>query len=349
MAIHRDSPGLEPETPEIDRAQPHRRFARLVESTGARRLSFSRLGLAIGLTGSVVVCVGFLVQWGADRIATWVASRPEQQILFSKIELVPEPGPWVKGGSALILEQVRKSSQRGETLPLLDLDPKALANDFRVGSAWIKRVVKLERLPGRIKIQVEYRQPVAEVVLERELGMEIRTIDEEGVRLDPVEIDWKSANPPCYLVKGIAQPLITIWGVDPRSEPRLGVPWEAVDQERKPIGPDLMVASAARLAAFLRDQAAAMPSGKSVPRIAKVFLPGEPTNLFVIKDFDDTSIWWGKPPGDEKPGELTSETRWKMLVEWVNRPGSAPVKRPGILCFTDDGIKVRQIADRPKK
>src|SRR6185312_6330047 len=45
---HRDSPGIEPEEEETVRSKSRRRFARLVESPGSRRVALPRLILAVG-------------------------------------------------------------------------------------------------------------------------------------------------------------------------------------------------------------------------------------------------------------------------------------------------------------
>ncbi len=349
MAIHRDSPGNEPETSEFGPAEPHRRFARLVESSGSRRLSFPRLALAVAVIGSVLILVGYVGSWTIAWVTSYVASLDDQQIPFSAIELVPEPDPWVHEGKTLILEQVRLASKREPMIRRLDLDLNRLADDFKALSPWVKRVNRIERPPGRLRIHLEYRQPVAAVVVDRgkqfvesddRKRLFIEAVDDEGVPLPRNQINWTSREVP-YLVKGMSNPLIPIVGADPQSEPRYCEPWQRFDRDGKPIGPDVMLVKAAKIAAFLRKQPTTTPGGKPAPRIDRIFIPGDPSNSFLLNDSEQNVILWGKPPGDEELGDLSAEARWKLLLEWVDRHGPLNVKSPDFLYFDRDSVKFR--------
>jgi hypothetical protein len=223
---------------------------------------------------------------------------------------------------------------RDETLRRLDLDLKDLTKDFLLHSAWVKRVIRVERPPGRLRVFLEYRKPVAVVILNKVA----QPIDDEGVPLDPTEIEFTSTVEP-YMVKGINEPLIPILDVDAESKPRYGVPWERVTRDGEPTSPDLMLARAARIAGFLQKQPTKTPLGRPAPRIGAILIPGEPINSFLVRDGEQHLILWGKPPGDEEPGELSAEARWTMLLEWVDRNGPICVKPPECLIFSKDGVK----------
>lgn len=348
MAIHRDSPGIEPEPNDADPVEPRQRFARLVGSSVARRVALPKLALAVAIAGSVLITLGFVFSWAARSIVSYVDTRPEQQIPFAKIELVPEPDRWVKGGAALILEQVRTRSKLPENLPLQNLNLGTLATDFK-GSPWIKRVLRIDRSLGRLTIHVEYRKPIAALVLKKKPPEKwaVEMIDAEGVPLPQAEIDWKSKDYP-YSVVGIGEPLLVIWGADPNSVPNYGIPWEAFENG-KPIGPDVLVAKAARLADFLRKQPLTTPKGNAAPKIGEIQLPGEPSGSFVIADLASNQIVWGKPPGDEKPGELSAEARWKLVLDRVDRSGPLKSEPNGYFYFADNCLKVYEPTQRPKK
>ncbi len=348
MAIHRDSPGIEPEAEaetEADRPERQRRFAKLVEASVARRLALPRLTLAVLAIATIVVGIGFVLSWASRSVVNWVASRPDQQLPFASIELVPEPEPWcIDDSKALILEKVRLASKRGETLRLLDLDLKELANDFRVHSPWVKRVVKVEILPGRLRVHLEYRKPAA-VVWERDPPV---VIDGEGVPLPRGEIKWISRSSP-YRVRGISEPLLPITGVDPRSEPIDGIPWQRLNPEGNPAGPDKMLVGAAKIAAFLQNQSPTTPSGKLTLRIVRIWIPDEPKNLFYLVEGDQNFIHWGTPPGDEEVGRPSAETRWKRLLEYVDRHGPLNIKFPQFLDLTGEGVLLKDSTPRQKK
>jgi hypothetical protein len=348
VAMHRDSPGIEPEPAEGDRTEAPRRFQRLVEASAIRRLALPRLTLAICVGLSAVGFFLFLGSWIIRSVAGYVASLPDQQLPFSKIELVPEPGPWIKIGKAGILEQVRLESKRGESLNLLDVDLKELKNDFLLHSPWVERVDRIERAPRGLIVRLDYRRTVAVVVLKEPGVREILyVIDDHAVPLEARQIEWKSTTDP-YRVNGMDEPLIQIWGVDHRSKPTFGVPWKCVSEDGKPGEPDLMVLKAARIAEFLQRQPKTTPSGRPGPKMTQILMPEGPNHSFFLKDQGENLICWGKPPGDEEPGELTSEARWKMLLDRFDRHEPIESKTPNYLYFTKDGVRVGRFVNPSK-
>ncbi len=117
--------------------------------------------------------------------------RPEHRIPFSQIELVPPPDPWVVGGSARILEEVRLGAKLGESVPLLDLDLKELEKDFR-RCFWVKDVLRVDRSRfGHLIVELSYRKPVAFVKLELPPPNAF-VIDEQAVVLPYEDIRWTS-------------------------------------------------------------------------------------------------------------------------------------------------------------
>ena len=95
-----------------------------------------------------------------------------------------------------------------------------------------------------------------------------------------------------------------------------------------------MVLKAARLAEFLQRQTRSTPSGRVVENVVSIYIPDEPNGSFVFRDSDQNLVNWGKAPGDEKAGEPTSEARWKMLLDRVDRHGPLNAKYPSYLSFT---------------
>jgi hypothetical protein len=337
---HRESPEIEPTgAPEAPSGSGStRRFARLIESPATRRVALPRLVLALGLS----LLVGFGVWKLARSVAGWVASLPDQQLSFSDIELVPEPDPWVIDGRSRILEQVRVEANHRGKLPLLELDLKALEKDFR-RCPWVKDVVRVRRDHGRLAVHLVYRKPVAIVVLHVIEGEPdyAYPIDEEGVRLPEKEIDWTSTIPP-FRVRGISDPLIEIRGIASSTPPRPGARWKKPDPSGSPDDSDPMVLGAARLARFLQEQRRSTPLGRVAPRFATIWLPDEPVETVFLTDAERNRVKWGKTPGLEKPGELSSEARWKMLLDWIDRHGPLDSKAPSFLQFTRSEAELSQ-------
>ena len=334
MVEHRDSPESEPERVDEPRATASRRFARMVETPAARRVALPRLAMAVGILSGVVVLVG-LVGSKLIRIGTgWVASRPEYQLPFSEIELIPPPDPWVKGGKSLILEQVRAEAKHGETIPLLGLDSEALKTDFK-RCAWVKDVTRIERGFGRLAIHLVYRKPVAVVVLGK-INPIAYPVDEEAVALEVDDIDWTEKKDPPFQARGIPRPLIEIRGVSSAKPTSPGLKWKRADSDE----PDPTVLGAASLARFLQERAISTPKGCPAPRFVRIDLPDEPNHPFFLIDSEKNQVRWGKPPGDEKLGEPSSEARWDMLLDWVDRNGPLKAIAPSYLYFTRSEARI---------
>lgn len=333
---HREAPGIGPEPTDEGRPRPGRRFARLVESPAARRVALPRLLLAGGLL-LLVVALGVVgVSKLAGRVAAWVAARPEHQVRFDAIELVPEPDPWVLGGRSKILEEVRARTSFGPSILLLDLDLAKLEQDFSL-CAWVKKVIRVDRSRfGRLIVELSYRKPVAVVPFES-VAPGAFVLDEEAVVLPDRDIDWTSNRSP-FRVRGVAAPLIEIRRL-PESTPvpKVGLPWKGKAEEGSNGEPDPMVLRACRLARFLQVKQA---GPDRPPVFSEIYLPDTPDGSFFLRDSEKNWVCWGKAPGDERAGEPSSEARWAMLREWIKAQGPLSTKGSDSLYFTNEGAKL---------
>ncbi len=343
MTEHRESLEIGPEEAERPLPTSSRRFARLMDSPAARRVALPRLIAAVALSVGMV----WLAASGVRSFLGWVGSGSEHQLPFSKIDLVPPPEPWIVGGRARILEQVRSEAKLPEMLSLLGVDLKSLRNDFR-RCPWVKDVTRVERSYQSLTVRLVYRKPVAVVVLEKP-GENAYVIDEEGVPLPPIDIDWKS-KAPRFQVRGIADPLIEIRGVASSTVPRFGVPWKIQNESGSLDDRDPKVLGAARLAEFLQRQPKTTMTGRKAPEFTAIWVSGEPTTSLTLRDVEDNWVDWGEPPGSEKPGDPSAEARWTMLLEWVDRHGSIEAKSPDYLRFNRAGAElvVRRSPNRRK-
>jgi len=345
VAEHRDSPHIEPdEAVEEIRASPSRRFASLVASPAARRLSPRRLAWAVSagvLALAIVTVVGARV---ARSVTDWVGSLPDYQLPFERIELVPAPPAYIRPGAAGLLEQVRVEARHGEALPLLGLDLKALENDFR-RNPWVKDVTGVGRSFGQLTVHLVYRKPVA--VAEFDKGV-LLVVDEDGVilPLDDKDVDWIEKGPK-FRARGLAEPLIVITDVKPPREIRPGLVWmRGADGE----APDLQLLGAARLAKFLQEQGRKTPGGRATPEFVAVQPEPESTKLF-LRDSEMNLVFWDDAPGSEARGGLTAAAKWAMLLDWVDRHGSIGLAPGEYLRFGHAGAKASRFhqAAGPKR
>jgi hypothetical protein len=325
---HRDTPELEAEQAGEVRTLASRRFAKLVESPVARRVALPRILLAAAILLSLIV----LVIWGGSKfLVHWVATQPDYQLRFSEIDLIPEPPPWVRCGKSGILEQIRNEANHDEKLSLLNLDLEVLEKDFR-RCWWVKGVTLVERSYGSLAVHLIYRKPVA-VVVRRESTRVAYPIDADAVFLRPVDIDWIAEDPP-FQVRGIADPLIEIRRVQHSRPPKPGVPWKRSGSAGSLEEDDPMVLKAARLAGFLQRQKRSTASGSVLANFVSIIIPDEPNGPYFLQDAEQNLVNWGEAPGDERQGESSSETRWKMLLARVDRHGPLNAKYPNYLSFT---------------
>ena len=138
-----------------------------------------------------------------------------------------------------------------------------------------------------------------------------------------------------------AERLIWLASVDqPPFDPKPGEPWKKGNAAEDLARPDERVMAAARLADFLKARQAAEP----IPalRVEKIHPMTEHRRLSV--EFDDQLIvFWGEPPGGERPGEPTASEKWDMLRDHVRRHGTLGVPDPTktYLRFTKDGLVER--------
>jgi len=327
---HRDSPEIEPEPTESERLRPGQRFARLVESPISRRVALPRLIIAGGLLLGLVALLWLAITRLIQKITDWVDQRPEHQIPFSQIELVPEPEGWIKGGKALILSQVRREANLDEMVSLLDLDLSKLQTDFK-RCVWVKQVVRIDRSNyGRLIVELVYRRPVAEIRYQPVPPGDF-ILDEEGVVLPDDEIRWTSHLFP-YRVHGIPSPLIEIKNIPETStKPRFGLPWKRRVEDGLVEEPDPLVLRAARLARFLQDRSLALKSPADAPDFVSIYIPRETGQPFFLIDSGQNYVCWGMAPGDDRIGEPSPETRWTMLLQWIKTHGPVIARYPDYL------------------
>jgi hypothetical protein len=329
----RETPLVEPEDDGEDRPTPSRRFARLIETPGSRRLALPKLA---GAAGAGLLVVGLIWVGGtriARSVAAWVESQPDYQLAFSEITLDPPPPPYIRTGTARILHQVRTETRRDERFSILSIDLELLRKEFP-RSPWVKQVPGAERSYRALVVRLVYRKPVA--VAEFEHGL-VKVIDEDGVILPDDDIDWVEKGPR-FRVRGIARPLIQIWNVKPPASTRPGLSWNRSDV----LGDqDEQVLGAARLAEFLLRQPPITPGGKPAPDFVAI-RPEEEGLRYFVQDREVNWVFWNEAPGAETIGEPKAEAKWKMLVDHVDGKGPLNAKWPHYLWPTHKGVEFVQ-------
>ena len=288
------------------------RFARLVQSPVARRLSPRRLVFG--------VAVGGLLVWGLIEAGTratvgltgWVGALPEHQIPFEQIELDPPPPLYIRQGAAGILASVRAEAKYPESISTLDTDLEALRVAL-TRNPWIEGADSIRTSYQHLRARVIYRRAVAVVV---PIGEERRVVvDRHGVELpsSPSQFDWAEQRPR-YKPAGTTTPLIEIRGVNREQPDRIGLEWVST----RPEVDAGRVVQAARLAGFLADRIAAeVAGGKPALDLAAIYFYHREEVGFFVLDSRQNWIYWKSAPGTEGIEEPKAAEKWAQLSRFV--------------------------------
>ena len=93
---------------------------------------------------------------------------------------IAPPPEWYRGGAKGFTDRVRRRTDLSESIPSLEFTPDRLGMAFR--DAWVEEVLKVSYSPGKIRVHVKYRKPVAMVALaDADTGVRIRRAKELGV------------------------------------------------------------------------------------------------------------------------------------------------------------------------
>ncbi len=341
MPLRREPPELDdaPGPEESEAPETPRSFAQLAGATVARarrgRLDLTRLAAAIGVAVIILVALVILARRGWNHALAWLHARPAYRLAFDEIRLDPPPPPWIKSGSAGLLEHVRHGARRPETLSSLDIDLDELRRDFQRGSPWVRSVVRIRRAyPNTLKVAVEYRRPVALV----RIGNLRLVLDRDGVVLPGDDLTLSETGPLIEL-RGLLPPGATAENVEALPGKSLKI---VPPDGGKPT--DSAVLEAARLAGDFKDRGAdrGPPDAPCLVRAVQVFLYRANHYNYAITA-EDAWLLWGRPEGDEPPDEPTAEQKWTMLRDWLAAGHRlADVTFPQVVMFTKDGIDVRQ-------
>lgn len=218
-----------------------------------------------------------------------LGNRPEYQIPFASIELVPEPPRPVP---ANLLEQVADQSGMPRDLSVLSENLTAeLTKAFR-RHPWVSKVVRIRKsFPARITVELEYRKPV---VMAQVQGGRI-PVDLYGVILPTTDFSASDAS---------QYPLIQ--NIPNRPKVRPGSAWE-----------DPGILAAARLADVIGEYWQPLKLEAIVlPR--NIDAKTQPNDVILeLLAKGGSKIVWGRPPGNDHPGELEAIQKIRRLEKYL--------------------------------
>lgn len=218
-----------------------------------------------------------------------LSTRPEYRISFAKIQLIPAPEHPVP---ANLVEQVANQSGLPQELSILsETLTEDLAQAFR-RHPWVSKVIRVRKsFPPAIMVEVEYRQPV---VMAQIQGGRV-PIDAHGVILPTGDFSASDTN---------RFPLVQ--NVESKPKIRPGSVWK-----------DPGILAAARLAQHLSDRWTKLKLASI--SISRVDNPATDPNDVVLELIGNggSRIVWGRPPGNDHPGELEAEQKVGRLEKYL--------------------------------
>jgi hypothetical protein len=332
---HRQPPRIAPSDRQFeDSAQQtggRFRLRRFDEDGNHRKIDYRRAGVLVGV--GLAVASGFLYLADRARRASlgWLANQPQYQIPFDRIELVHEPPPWYEGGPRAFLKGVRLGSREPDHVSVLDATPDDLRLAFKK-YAWVAEVTKVAYEPGRVRVELRYRQPVAWVQLQ-DAGYVM--VDEEATILPSDNIDMAALG---RVISIQGEP-----GLAPPSATQFGEKWKSKANASGLEQVDERILAAAKLAAFLlRGPQTSDAERSQALRMNQIYITTDfdARGLFV-RNGEKAAIRWGKAPGSESPGEHSAEEKWAILRDWAETTRARFLEPQDFWAFSKAGLQFR--------
>ncbi len=250
-------------------------------------------GRAVTLT--VILVVAFLGVWGFvwDRVGGYVLSSDDYVVTADRVEVVTPRPDWIR--TDVPAEVIRNASLDGPLSIMDDELAKRIADAF-ASHPWVAKVLYVRKChPARVEVALQYRRPICMV----ELRGELLPIDAQGVLLprgdfSPVEI----ARYP------------TLANV--RTTP-IGTVGESWGDARVSGGAEVLATLAEAWDEF--DFVRIVPSDPLSPNYE-----GECSYTLVTRG--GTSVFWGRAPSTNAPGELLAEEKIVRLKQYVALHGT---------------------------
>ncbi len=250
----------------------------------------------LSMVGPSLLCViGYFgwLNYGAHKLDVAYYGIKKENVF-----LTTQP-PWIRTKNK-VLDEVFNGSDLSRHSLLDAKTPGYLASVFDA-HPWVRKTNCVQPMAGGVKIDVEYRVPVAMVACERDGKHDFFAIDGDAILLD--HFDFNDSDVPRY-----------IWIY------ALGA--NTTSKEGKPFG-DPRIVEAAKLCRFLL-------MDRERCKISRVMVyppstPGRGNSVLEIQTVQKTksteegpSFRWGSCPGMEGPGEPPAEAKLAMLKEIVS-------------------------------
>ena len=277
----------------------------------ARGPLLSRRKFGPHVAGSVAATV--IIGSGSVHAIRFIKSWVQRQSVFSlnpsNVTLTPEPPDWLTDGREKVLALLPELISKEEnTASALTIDPNEIARRLLVKMPWVESVKAVRVLhPDRLVLELAYRRPVAALSLVKQ---GVILLDSHGVVLKSADVrkDYLDNMIQFNYADRLVDQVVQRGGKHP-AQLAPGQAWN-----------DVRIAESLALAGFLTEQDLAR---KRLRRLFRLIDAANVQDNLLVRTSEDLWISWGRPPGQEQPGEPKAETKWRLLMEWLQLHGQS--------------------------
>ena len=245
-----------------------------------------------------------------SAIKDWLKQQPEFQIQNDRISIHPEPPDWLTNARERILGMIPEltNAESGQQPSALTFHTEELARRLRMKMPWVESVNSVQLgHPNTLRLDLVFRKPVMALSMVKQ---GVLLIDRHGVILPASDVrkDFLDNVIQFNYAETLVEQVIQRGGKNPAGL-AMGQVWE-----------DVRIADSLELASFLttRDEARNRPR-----RLFRLIDAANDPNRLIVRTVEDLWIWWGRPPGHELPGEPKAETKWQLLMQWLQLHGQS--------------------------
>ena len=279
-------------------------------SAGGPALSRRKFGPQVASTLATMVIAGSASVHALGSIRNWLQNQPEFRFNSDQISIHPEPPQWLNDPRDRILALIPELTESISAQPpsALTFDTEELARRLRMKMTWIESVksVRLQH-PNHLELDLVFRKPVMALSLVKQ---GVILLDKQGVVLPATDVrkDFLDNIIQFNYAETLVDQVIQRGGKHP-AQIAQGQVWE-----------DSRIADSLQLAAFLTAQ----DDARNRPRrLFRLIDAANDPNRLIVRTVEDLWIWWGRAPGHELPGEPKADTKWRLLMEWLQLHGQS--------------------------
>jgi len=257
---------------------------------------------------------------GLNGIKAWVGRRQPFPVGVENVKILPDPPAWLIDARSKILDVMPELSRQTS---LLAIDPDEMARRLRMKMPWIESVDRVVlRHPGSMELHVTFRKPLMELTLQKQGAY---LLDRTGVVLPEKDVikPFRESLIKFNYSDSLVQQVVARGGKSPAEIPA-GKIWE-----------DERVAECLQLAQFLTGRSRRGDNDKPLFWFIDA---AHVQDRLIVRTVDGLWISWGRSPGRERPGEPDAETKWRLLLRWLetHRTENSADLKQSFLVFEKD-------------